>query len=243
MWPGMIERRNHPINGEAEAGFSLVETLMAVVISSIVLLGLYLIFDVNQATFIKGEQQTDLQQNARIGMDRLVRELRLAGSDPSGVLGDPPILIPGGQARCSNPPPATPQAIENAEATCVRFYADVDADPSVLPKDLATERVEYSHDAAVQVLRRRQWTNAGTSGGAQPLAERVTTLTFAYYDGAGACLGGECATPPDPVPAGSLDSIQRISVTITTADTQTGGGALPFTLRAEIRPRNLGLSP
>ena len=237
MWPGMIERRNHDINGQGEAGFSLVEILMAMVISSIVLLGLYLIFDVNQATFIRGEQQTDLQQNARIGMDRLVRELRLAGNDPSGTLTGGP-AIPGGQAKCSNPPPATPQAIENAEVTCVRFYADVDGD---VP--LATERVEYSHDAAAQVLRRRRWTNAGTGGGAQPLAERVTTLTFAYYDGAGACLGGECATPPDPVPAGSLGNIQRISVTITTADTQTGGGALPFTLTGEIRPRNLGLSP
>jgi len=228
MWPGMTERRNHDINGQGEAGFSLVETLLAVVISSIVLLGLYLIYDVNQATFIRGEQQTDLQQNARIGMDRLVRELRLAGNDPSGTLTVGP-AIPGGQARCSNPPPATPQAIENAEVTCVRFYADVDGD---LP--LATERVEYSYDTAGQLLRRRRWTNAGTGGGAQPLAERVTTLTFAYYDGGGNLL-------PTPVPVGSLDTIRRIAVTITTADTVTGTVPQPFTLQADVRPRNLGL--
>ncbi len=238
MWPGMIERRNHDINGQGEAGFSLVETLMAMVISSIVLLGLYLIFDVNQATFIRGEQQTDLQQNARIGMDRLVRELRLAGSDPSGTL-TVGSAIPGGQARCSNPPPATPQAIENAEATCVRFYADVDFNPLDLDPP-ATERVEYSFDAAAQLLRRQEWTTTGTGGG-QPLAERVTTLTFAYYNGTSDCLGGACATPPDPVPAGSLGTIRRIAVTITTADTVTGTVPQPFTLQAHIRPRNLGL--
>jgi len=241
MWLGMTERRNHDINGQGEAGFSLVETLLAVVISSIVLLGLYLIYDVNQATFIRGEQQTDLQQNARIGMDRLVRELRLAGNDPSGTLTGGP-AIPGGQARCSNPPPATPQAIENAEATCVRFYADVDADPSALPEFLETERVEYSFDAVAQLLRRQEWTTTGTGGG-QPLAERMAGLTFAYYDGTSVCLGGACATPPDPVPTGSLGRIRRIAVIITTADTQTGSGAPPFTLTGEIRPRNLGLSP
>lgn len=224
----MAEQRDRSKDLRGKAGFSLAETLIAVVISSIVLLGLYLIYDVNQATFIRGEQQTDLQQNARIGMDRMVRELRLAGSDPSETLTGGP-AIPGGQARCSNPPPATPQAIETAEATCVRFYADVDSD---LP--LATERVEYSYDTAGQLLRRQLWTAAGTSGGAQPLAERVIALTFAYYDGGGNPL-------PTPVPAGSLDNILRIGVTITTADTVTGSVPQPFTLQADIRPRNLGL--
>ncbi|MFQ5988329.1 MAG: PilW family protein [Candidatus Methylomirabilales bacterium] len=237
----MDEHRARSKVPQAEMGFTLAETLVAVAISSIVLLGLYLVYDVNQATFVRGEQQTDLQQNARIGMDRLVRELRLAGSDPSETLTTGP-PIPGGQARCSNPPPATPQAIENAEATCVRFYADVNADPSVLPEDLETERVEYSFDAAAQLLRRQKWITTGTGGG-QPLAERVSGLTFAYFDGTGVCLGGACATPPDPVPTGSLGSIRRIAVVITTADTQTGGGAPPFTLTAEIRPRNLGLNP
>ena len=233
----MDEHRARSTFRRDDGGFTLAETLVAVAISSIVLLGLYLIYDVNQATFIRGEQQTDLQQNARIGVDRLVRELRLAGSDPSGILTTGP-PIPGGQARCSNPPPATPQAIENAEATCVRFYADVDAS---VPLD--TERVEYSFDAAAQLLRRQHWTTAGATGGGQPQAERVTGLTFAYYDGTGGCLGGACASPPDPVPTGSLSSIRRIAVVITTADTQTGGGVPPFTLTAEIRPRNLGLNP
>lgn len=233
----MIEGRDDHIVGQGAAGFSLVETLIAAVISSVVLLALYLIYEVNQATFIRGEQQADLQQNARIGMDRLVRELRLAGSDPSGTLTGGP-AIPGGQARCSGEPPDTPRAIENAEVRCVRFYADVDPEGS-----LATERVEYSYDAASRQLRRRLWTSAGGSAGAQPLAERVSAFTFAYYDGAGACLGGACATPPQPVPADSLDSIRRISVTLTTQDTVTRTVLQPFTLRAEVLPRNLGAHP
>jgi len=225
----MRDHRDRTIRPRREGGFTLAEVLIASTVSMIVLVGLYLLYDVNQATLIRGEQQTDLQQNARIGMDRIVRELRLVGSDPSGILSGIPV-IPGATTNCAGAPPAPLQAIEIAEATCVRFYADVD---SVAP--LATERVEYSYNAATQRLRRQVWTAAGTAG-AQPLAERVTALFIAYYDAAGNLF-------PTPVPAGSLGSIRRISVIVTTADTVTGRVPQPFTLRAEIRPRNLGLRP
>lgn len=226
----MRDHRDRTIRPRREGGFTLAEVLIASTVSMIVLIGLYLLYDVNQATLIRGEQQTDLQQNARIGMDRIVRELRLVGSDPSGTLSGGP-LIPGATTNCAGAPPAgPPQAIEIAEATCVRVYADVD---SVAP--LATERVEYSYNAATQRLRRQVWTATGTAG-AQPLAERVTALTIAYYDAAGNLF-------PTPVPAGLLGSIRRISVIVTTADTVTGSVPQPFTLRAEIHPRNLGLRP
>ena len=227
----MRDHRDRTIRPRREGGFTLAEVLIASTVSMIVLIGLYLLYDVNQATLIRGEQQTDLQQNARIGMDRIVRELRLVGSDPSLTLSTGP-AIPGATTNCAGVPPAPPppQAIEIAEATCVRFYADVD---SVAP--LATERVEYSYNAATQRLRRQVWTATGTAG-AQPLAERVTALTIAYYDAAGNLL-------LFPIPAGSLGGIRRISVIITTADTVTGRVPQPFTLRAEIRPRNLGLRP
>ncbi len=207
----MTKRRDHRINGQGEAGFSLVEALIAVAISSVVLLGLYLIYDINQATFIRGEQQTDLQQNARIGMDRLVRELRLAGYDPQS-----PTIIP---TPCTT-------AIQSATATSISFIADIDSDGT-------TEKVEYTHDPACNPdcaadppkIRREEWpslagtnctTNWSAGGGAQPFAERVTALTFAFYDGGGIPLA-------TPVPNGSLNTIQRIAVTISTADTVTGG--------------------
>jgi prepilin-type N-terminal cleavage/methylation domain-containing protein len=229
MWRVVFDHRHRALRLGSH-GFSLAEVLIAATVGTIVLLGLYLLYDVNQATFIRGEQQTDLQQNARIGVGRLARELRLAGRDPSGVLTGGP-AIPGGKARCLNPPPGTPQAIENAEAACIRFYADVDLGL------VGTERVEYSYDAANQLLRRQQWDKNGASNGAQPLAERVTSVTFTYYDGAGNVL-----VPPVP-PGAPLGSIRRVSVRIITADTVTGKVPQPFTMRVEIHPRNLGLNP
>jgi hypothetical protein len=78
--------------------------------------------------------------------------------------------------------------------------------------------------------------NWSASGGAQPFAERVTALTFVFYDGGGTPLA-------TPLPASSLDTVRRIAVTVTTADTVTGSVPQPYTLRTEIRPRNLGLNP
>ncbi len=224
-----------------DGGFSLAEVLIVTAISGVVLLGLYLLYDVNQVTFVKGEQQADLQQNARIAMDRIVRELRLAGFYPE----DPPVI-----------PPVCPTAIQSATATGIRFVADVDSDG-------ATERVEYTRDPACTPncaadppkIRRERWlppagptcTSWLVAGGAQPFAERVTALAFTYYDANNACLGGapapvDCPTPPSAVvPAVDLTRIRRISVTITTQDAQIGSTAQPFTLRAEVRPRNLGL--
>jgi type IV pilus assembly protein PilW len=228
---GMDNQRRRSGGWQGEAGFSLAEMLMATAISSVVLLALYLLYDINQVTFVKGEQQADLQQNARIAMDRIVRELRLAGSERQA-----PAVIP---ASCAT-------AIQAAEAARINFIANIDDDDP-------TERVEYIYDNASNPprLNRAQWTYAGPGcnwaapTGANALAERVTTVTFTYYDANNTCLGGapapDCPAPVNPVPGGSLGSIRRISVTITTQDAQTASTAQPFTLRAEVHPRNLGL--
>jgi len=204
MWPEMSNRFT-------ERGFTLAETLIAGALSSFVLLGLYLMYETNQVSFTKGERQTNIQQNARIGLDRIIRELRLAGSDPSGVLGSGGI------------------AFVVAEANRVQFYADVDSDGT-------TDRVEYRFDAAAQLIRRQFWKSAAATAtaGAQQLARTVTALTFAYYDGSNNLL-------PTPVAPSSLGDIRRVSVTVTTADTATGQLQQPFTVQADVRPRNLGL--
>ena len=114
----MRDHRDRTIRPRREGGFTLAEVLIASTVSMIVLIGLYLLYDVNQATLIRGEQQTDLQQNARIGMDRIVRELRLVGSDLSGTLSPGGPTIPGATTNCAGAPlaPPPPQAIEIAKA-------------------------------------------------------------------------------------------------------------------------------
>src|SRR3972149_3436351 len=119
----MADQYNRSRGVWGQAGFSLAEIVTATPLSSLALLPLYLLYDINQVTFVKGEQQADLQQNARIAMDRIVRELRLAGFYPE----NPPVI-----------PPVCPTAIQSATATSIRFLADIDSDGK-------TERVQYTY--------------------------------------------------------------------------------------------------
>lgn len=60
-------------------GFTLLELLISATLFPVVLLAVYLLYEANQATYLKGERKTDLQQHARIGMDRMETEIRMAG--------------------------------------------------------------------------------------------------------------------------------------------------------------------
>lgn len=60
-------------------GISLVEILISLVISSILIGALYRTFTSSQKTYAVQEEVVDMQQNARIAADRMVREIRMAG--------------------------------------------------------------------------------------------------------------------------------------------------------------------
>lgn len=202
-------------------GFTLVEILVASAIFVVIFLAVYLVYETNQITFAKGERDVDIQQNARVAMDRIVRELRMAGFDPQV-----PTIIPN--------PCATP--IQLATPASITFIADVDSDGT-------TERVEYTHDPDPPGVRREQWPSlAGAdcegdwsaSAGAQPLVDKVVSLTFTYYDNSGTQI-------PDADLTARLGEIRRITIAITTSDILPSEGTRSYTLTSEVRPRNLGL--
>jgi prepilin-type N-terminal cleavage/methylation domain-containing protein len=69
-------------------GVTLIELLIALVISSILIAALYRVFISQQQTYTVQEQVTDMQQNARIGINRMMSEIRMAGFGNVGdVLG------------------------------------------------------------------------------------------------------------------------------------------------------------
>lgn len=89
-------------------GFVSLEMLAASIIFLIVLFGMYLMYESNQASFAKGEVKTELQQNGRMALDTMTRDLRLAG------YGVPPAPCPG-----------TITAIASATPTSISFLADL----------------------------------------------------------------------------------------------------------------------
>ncbi len=68
-------------------GITLIELLVALVISSILVAGLYRTLIGQQKTFNVQDQVVDMQQNARAAINRMMTEIRMAGfGNPSMVL-------------------------------------------------------------------------------------------------------------------------------------------------------------
>lgn len=92
-----------------QRGFTLVEMLVAATISAVVLLATYSMHMTNLSTATRGENKIEVQQNARVAKKRMVREIRMAGYDPSDAL-----TALGGTT-----------AIQTANANDITFIADV----------------------------------------------------------------------------------------------------------------------
>jgi prepilin-type N-terminal cleavage/methylation domain-containing protein len=67
-----------PVRPDAR-GFTLMEVLIALSIFLIVLFAVYSSFESSRATYAAGEQRADIQQSARIAMELVSADLRLAG--------------------------------------------------------------------------------------------------------------------------------------------------------------------
>jgi prepilin-type N-terminal cleavage/methylation domain-containing protein len=83
-------------------GVTLIELLIALVISGILIAGLYRGFIGQQKTYTVQEQVTDMQQNVRVAINKMMREIRMAGfgkvgdvlSQPGGVNGFTEVITP-----------------------------------------------------------------------------------------------------------------------------------------------------
>ena len=66
-----------------ESGFTLVEIMIAMLISGIVMTSIYSAFQSQQNTYIAQEQVAEMQQNIRAGLNIMMKEIRMAGYDPT----------------------------------------------------------------------------------------------------------------------------------------------------------------
>ncbi len=60
-------------------GVTLIELLIALVISAVLVAGLYRTFVHQQKSYATQEQVADMQQNVRVAINRMIREIRMAG--------------------------------------------------------------------------------------------------------------------------------------------------------------------
>lgn len=148
-------------------GFSLVELLIAMAVGLVVLGAMYSVFTIQNKALSNQEEIVAMQQSVRAGMDMMVREIGMAGYNPTGATTNKPRIVTAG-------------------ANSITFTMDITDTDNItrLPDGLTDGPNEYiTYDlyesGGVPALGRRS-----TSGGTrQPIVENISALTFTYGTG------------------------------------------------------------
>jgi len=111
-------------------GFTLIELLASILISAILLAGLYSVFFSQQTAFSAQEQVAEMNQNIRAALDLMTREIRLAGYKTST---------------------STFNGIATATSNSIRILADLNQDGDTADEN---EDISYTYNAgALQICR------------------------------------------------------------------------------------------
>ena len=136
-----------------EEGFTMVELLISILVSTIVLGAISAAFVLQNKSYAKQEQVVDVQENARAALQLMTKELLMAGYDPSGNA-NAGILV--------------------ADDDRVQFTMDLDQDEAVTGSG---ENITYALDTT-----ENQVTRTSGGGSAQPIGESIQALSFKYFD-------------------------------------------------------------
>ena len=205
-----------------ESGFSLMELLVSMAIVGVVAAAIYAIFFTSNRTYITQEEVVDAQQRARIAMDFMTRDIRMARLDPLGNAED---TADGDGA-----------GFKEATATKIRFTMDldmnggIDASNGIVGSTLNEERVSY--ELVGRELRRGLYENTADSRW-DVLINGVSSLIFSYQDETGAVM-------PLPVTGSNLNRIRVIHISLTCEFRDAQGIVRARNLSTTVTCRNPG---
>jgi len=115
-------------------GVTLIELLIAMLISAILIAGIYRTFIHQQKAYATQEQVADMQQNVRVAINRMMREIRMAGfGSIQGVL---PVTFLGGTRTYTDVVnPDAPVAGALTIVSAIGGWAILKAQPNPQPGD------------------------------------------------------------------------------------------------------------
>jgi len=165
-------------------GFTLLEVLIAIFITSFVIYAIYSVYDTQQRSYVRQEEVAQMQQNVRAGMHFLGRDVRSAGYDPTGDSG---------------------AGIMVANTDGINMTMDFTEDGDV------TDFVE-NEDITYALAGGNLTRDKKDGNGAVVIAEKIDVLDFVYLDGSSPPVvlnpgGGN-------VPAGNLIAIESVEITM-----------------------------
>jgi type IV pilus assembly protein PilW len=162
---GMIQEKGKGIGKmRSEKGITLVELVVAMFVMSIIMTGIYSAYYSQQKSFVVQDEVAQMQQNLRAAMFLMVREIRMAGCNPTG----------GASAGIVTSDPNTINFTLD-----LRGKASGDADGLIKISD--EEDITYSLVGS-EIKR-------DTGSGPEIVAENIDWLHFDYLDENGAITG------------------------------------------------------
>lgn len=190
-----------------QKGITLIELMVAMAIAGIVAAAMFAFQQSQTRSYVTQDALVDMQQNARAAMHFMTSELRMAGLDPRGTAG---------------------AGIEEASVNMIRFSMDVTdgsngngfgndeniTDNHIIPNfgtssGDTNERGEHIKYELINGNLVR--TDHNPSLSSSDIARNLDALNFVYIDANGNPIATDAS---GEIPAGALDNIRSIQITI-----------------------------
>jgi type IV pilus assembly protein PilW len=202
-----------------EGGFTLAEMLVVCALLGTVMAGVLGLLMIGQQSATATANKVDAQSNARMGIDRLIEEVREAGYLPAGP------TCPGAPATPCPPYNYAFSAISAQTATALTIQNDWNADGVIqaaavtdpITGSLRGEQVVYSFAAGQ--LRRQE---IGIDGATVVVAAGIISLAYTYLD-------------QNNTVTATAANIRTVTITLTT---QQSAGQPQVTMVHRVRLRN-----
>ena len=218
------------------SGFTLIEIMVALAIMGILLSAIYGVFTSIYNSYLSQNQLADVEQNARIGIEQMVREIRLAGFNVP--VGRPQIFkttstdfIFQGEIR-----PVNGGAVINKK---IEYYWNSANNTLIRGEELETVPGTGIYPSDLTLITQAPVMPAPNL---QPLASPVSNMLFTYYNANNVSF--------TPTSSSNFTTTTRIRITLTVRGSQPSpdkigvlvGGKYykQVTVDSDIRLRNLG---
>lgn len=200
-------------------GFTLIEVLVTIAMISVFMAASMAVLIPLSRSYTATDVASSAQQVARMAVEVIAGDIRLAGLDPLQQLQG---LDPSGLPICG---------FQEASATSVRFtcdrVADGDDEANGEIDDSNFENINYFYDAGAETLNLRLYAGAPVQT-SQALVNNVTNLRFRYYDED----GNETA---------DLEEIRAVQISMTVEEDAGADDPVQRSYTTRVLCRNMGI--
>ena len=202
---------------QKKSGFTLVELMVTLALSSIVLTLMYQVYNSQLKSHQTQQEFVEMQQNLRASLYLMERGIRMAGHGPNGGVADP--------------------AITTAQVDNIAFAMDISGGTTLDPSDgdTADPGEQLNYYLAGDLIR-----NASDGNGDQTILAQndIQDIRFVYKDEDGTTLDYAALAAAD-----ERRKIRSVEIILTA---KMGSSPMvkdkDMELRSEIKCRNLGLN-